>query len=167
MVSNRQPMYVIQSVMLYTCNTCSKAFESKDKRKFCSHSCSAKTTNKLRKILKLCKFCGNEISARNIFCSNKCQGLYQINDKIVNKTTNERTYKKWLLYTFGHKCSSCENTHWLGVKIPIELDHIDGNHKNNNLENLRLLCPNCHAITPTYKSKNKGNGREARRNGAS
>lgn len=47
--------------------------------------------------------------------------------------------------------------------IPLELDHIDGDHENNVEGNLRLICPNCHAQTPTYKNKNKGRGRESRR----
>lgn len=52
-------------------------------------------------------------------------------------------------------CSNCNLTEWLGKPIPIELDHIDGNNLNNNLDNLRLLCPNCHALTDTYRGKNK------------
>lgn len=52
-------------------------------------------------------------------------------------------------------CSNCNLTEWLGKPIPIELDHIDGNTLNNNLDNLRLLCPNCHAFTDTYRGKNK------------
>lgn len=56
---------------------------------------------------------------------------------------------------FTHTCSSCHLTEWMNNPIPLELDHIDGNHENNNLLNLRLLCPNCHAFTPTYRGKNK------------
>jgi len=56
-----------------------------------------------------------------------------------------------------HKCESCLLTEWLGEPIPLELDHIDGDHFNNVLENLRVLCPNCHAKTPTYRGKNKKN----------
>lgn len=52
------------------------------------------------------------------------------------------------------QCSSCCNVSWLGGPIPLELDHIDGKSNNNSLENLRLLCPNCHALTPTYRGKN-------------
>jgi 5-methylcytosine-specific restriction endonuclease McrA len=56
---------------------------------------------------------------------------------------------------FEHQCSSCKRTEWLDNPIPLELDHISGDNKDNRLENLRLLCPNCHALTPTYRGKNK------------
>lgn len=54
-----------------------------------------------------------------------------------------------------HKCECCGLTEWLGEPIPLELDHIDGDHYNNLIENLKILCPNCHAKTPTYRGKNK------------
>lgn len=44
-----------------------------------------------------------------------------------------------------HRCEICGLDSWNGKPIPIELDHIDGNHSNNELENLRIICPNCHA----------------------
>lgn len=53
-----------------------------------------------------------------------------------------------------HKCECCGLTEWQGYKIKLELHHIDGNHKNNSLDNLQLLCPNCHALTDNFKSKN-------------
>jgi 5-methylcytosine-specific restriction endonuclease McrA len=51
-------------------------------------------------------------------------------------------------------CESCGNTEWLGQKLPLELHHIDGDHFNNELKNLQILCPNCHAVLtlPTAES---------------
>lgn len=51
-------------------------------------------------------------------------------------------------------CESCQGKEWQGHKIPLELDHINGIHTDNRIENIRLICPNCHALTPTYRGKN-------------
>jgi len=51
------------------------------------------------------------------------------------------------------KCSRCGITKWQGYPAPLELDHINGDSEDNRLENLRILCPNCHALTPTYRRR--------------
>lgn len=53
-----------------------------------------------------------------------------------------------------HKCELCGTVEWMGKKVPLELDHIDGNHYNNELKNLRVVCPNCHAQQDTNSGKN-------------
>ena len=53
-------------------------------------------------------------------------------------------------------CSVCGLSVWWDKEIQCELDHIDGNKFNHSLENLRMLCPNCHSQTVTYRGKNKG-----------
>ena len=52
-------------------------------------------------------------------------------------------------------CECCGLERWRGQAIPLELHHINGNNRDNRLENLLLLCPNCHALTDTYRGKNK------------
>lgn len=67
-------------------------------------------------------------------------------NKVRHKLLNEG-YKEY-------KCENCGLTEWLGEPIPLELHHKDGNHHNNTLENYMLLCPNCHAMTDSYRGKN-------------
>ena len=52
------------------------------------------------------------------------------------------------------KCELCGSTEWMGKPIPLELHHRDGDHYNNNLDNLEILCPNCHALQPNYRGRN-------------
>lgn len=52
-------------------------------------------------------------------------------------------------------CSECGISEWMQKPLNMELDHIDGNRTNHRIENLRMLCPNCHAQTDTYRSKNR------------
>jgi hypothetical protein len=80
-------------------------------------------------------------------------------EAILNDNTayNSNRLRKRLIAAgyLEHRCSSCNHSEWFGRPIPIELDHINGNIFDNRLENLRLLCPNCHALTHNYRGKNK------------
>lgn len=69
--------------------------------------------------------------------------------------------RRYLFEKYESKCGRCG---WglvnpFTCNIPLEVEHIDGNHTNNVESNLILLCPNCHSLTGTYRSLNKGNGR--------
>jgi hypothetical protein len=57
-----------------------------------------------------------------------------------------------------HRCEACLGTTWRDHPTPLELDHVNGDRFDNRLANLRLLCPNCHALTPTYRGKNMRRG---------
>lgn len=66
----------------------------------------------------------------------------------------ERKRKRVLLEQ-DFKCLHCKISKWLGQAIILEIDHIDGNNKNNERENLQGLCPNCHSLTNTWRGRNK------------
>jgi len=76
-----------------------------------------------------------------------------------------RKAKFLLIRLRGPKCEKCNwsGTHPVTGRTIIQLDHINGDAANNHISNLRLLCPNCHAMTPTFGSLNNGNGRKERR----
>jgi Zn finger protein HypA/HybF involved in hydrogenase expression len=56
---------------------------------------------------------------------------------------------------FEAKCSECELVEWRGRPITLHLEHVNGRSNDNRVENLRLLCPNCHSQTSTYCGRNK------------
>ena len=76
----------------------------------------------------------------------------------LQKSSNIQTNKVRLrLLEEGYKdyrCECCGNTEWLGQPIPLELHHKDGDPTNNTLDNFELRCPNCHALTDSYRGKN-------------
>lgn len=82
---------------------------------------------------------------------------YSLDDYLSRCTyIKSEVYKKYLI-KFGVKkaeCECCKNTTWNNQPIPLELHHVDGNHYNNALDNVQLLCPNCHAQTSTNSGKN-------------
>ena len=116
-----------------------------------------------------CLNCGCECARSTyIYCSNKCQQQYQKN-KIRSDWYNNQNIPGWkyiktiLFEDRGNKCEVCGISEWNGKSLSLEIDHIDGIHTNNNPNNLRIICPNCHSQTDTYKARNKGNGRASRR----
>ena len=84
--------------------------------------------------------------------------MYKSVDAWLTTDSNIRSYKlKLRLFREGILnpiCSNCSLSVWLGQPIPTELDHINGDNRDNRLENLRILCPNCHALTETYRGRN-------------
>lgn len=77
---------------------------------------------------------------------------------VIDSTIQSFKLKK-RLYESGLKEPKCELCGWaeeaLDGRIPVELDHINGDHYDNRLDNLRILCPNCHSLQPTHRGKNK------------
>ena len=72
-----------------------------------------------------------------------------------NKSCKSNTLIRALTILRGWKCEKCRRIEWEGQRIPLCVHHIDGNHINNQIENLQVLCPNCHAQTDNYCGRNK------------
>lgn len=148
-----------------TCIFCNffLSYEQRHK-KFCNSSCAAKYNNLNRKKYSLCMSCNIQISSKNKYCSVSCQQNYLRTESVKNKTAGHVATKNYLIKLHGPKCMECgwDKINPYTNKVPIELEHVDGNSENNELYNLKLLCPNCHSLTPTYKALNKGNGRHKR-----
>lgn len=77
-------------------------------------------------------------------------------DTFTNGTVkkNGKTTAAPLIALRGRKCECCGITSWMGKPINLEVHHVDGHRTNNSLDNLQLLCPNCHSYTPTFAYKN-------------
>ncbi len=126
-----------------------------------------------------CVNCSNPTKRKSYkYCSNKCQADFQYKRFIEkwrvgaidgNKGQQfpqlSNHLKRFLMEKFGSKCCLCDwaKTHPITKRIPLEINHIDGNASNNEENNLQLLCPNCHSLTPNFRNLNKGNGRISRR----
>jgi hypothetical protein len=128
-------------------------------------------------IMLTCRFCNIEIQKtknnNGFYCSNKCQQQYQnkifIDEWLSRNKVGHRakTYqilnavRNWLKETRGSACESCgwDGRHPDDNTSLTEIDHIDGNASNSFIENLRILCPNCHSMTSTYRARNKNSVR--------
>ena len=81
------------------------------------------------------------------------------NFKMENFTTNSKArtgnLRPALIHLRGHRCECCGNTEWMGQPITLEIHHKNGNNTDHSLENLELLCPNCHALTDNWRRQKK------------
>ena len=110
------------------------------------------------------------------YCSNKCQADHRYLQYIHQWKSGDivglqrlgvvsRHIKRYLREKYDNKCCLCgwaEENVKTGL-IPLVADHIDGDWRNNTEDNLRLVCPNCDSISPTYAALNMGRGRKERR----
>ena len=129
-----------------------------------------------KKPKKECLSCGKEPErATYKYCSNVCQLAYQHQSYIRDWKMGEISglsslglvsthIKRYLREKYGNKCILCgwAQTNIKTGQVPLVADHIDGNWRNNAEDNLRLICPNCDSLSPTYAALNKGNGRRNR-----
>lgn len=132
-----------------------------------------------RKERQPCPVCGVKVeNLQAKYCSQSCHQRERHEQWVARWMQNDPTLKtatsngletsnyirRWLEETYGNQCVVCgwAEVHPTTKRVPVQIDHVDGDATNNRPENLRLLCPNHHSLTPTYGALNKGNGRAAR-----
>lgn len=153
------------------CADCGKIISYKQHRdgnKYCSRSCgkSKKTKHKEQN----CPTCGSIFTAKSkqTYCSTKCYKrthVHKLTDQKIEAglVNTARTLRQYLRRHYGDFCVECGQSSIYNYKpLCLQVDHVDGNPDNNFPENLRLLCPNCHSQTPTYKGGNTKNNQRSR-----
>ena len=144
------------------CKQCSNPLPYKEhfRQRFCSRRCSGLYNNPCHP-LRYCKKCKSVLSpaTKGEYCI-KCYAIVQTEDVIEKGLPmTPHRIRSYLIRVRGHRCEQCKLETWLGKPIPLDNHHKDGVWENNDLDNLELLCKNCHALTDSYGSKNIGNGR--------
>jgi hypothetical protein len=149
-----------------------------DNPKFCSKNCAATVNNRgIRRYpvahRGFCRNCGNDLrSGQFAYCSESCsqEGRRALTIARWLETGTTRgvvvnpTIRTHILAEQDGCCAICGMAReWNGMPLVFVLDHIDGNSSDNSRGNVRLICPNCDSQLPTYKARNRGNGRFARR----
>jgi hypothetical protein len=152
---------------------CGNAIKKRAK-KYCSLSCLHRTQKKPRG--QCLSGCGRQVKlARSHYCSYRCMHAHRhavkaqtfITQGGVSGHVPLHFLARVLRDFYGERCMKCgwAQRHEKTGKVPVEIEHIDGNWRNNRLTNLTLLCPNCHALTPTFRGLNRGRGRALRLGG--
>lgn len=150
-------------------------YEKREKQ-FCNHSCSAAFNNSKRIRPRMCVGCGLPFTRRHVAaaCSQRCDKEAKYRGYIQRWLNGEipggswaavaNPVRKWLIETHGEQCSICgwAEVHPVSKRIPLQVDHIDGDPYKHRPNNLRLLCPNCHSLTPNFGGLNRGKGRKER-----
>lgn len=166
-------------------NLCAVTFEvvKSSKRKFCSHSCAAVVNNigvTRHGDSTKCLRCANPTWRRNKkYCSRECMTKHYVEGWLagIRSAQNKYTIAEWarrfVFERAGYQCEAIDSRTGFrcdedrlksnGTTV-LEVDHMDGNWQNSWPDNLRALCPTCHALTETYGAANMGNGRTWKKN---
>ncbi len=98
--------------------------------------------------------------SKGVVCRDSQDYLKKYDKNIIKHISTDSIKKKILQdKIMPYKCNICGLSEWIGNPIPLELHHKDGDRWNNEINNLEIICPNCHTLTDNYKGKkNKGNG---------
>jgi hypothetical protein len=148
-------------------------WKQRERVECCSQICAGYRKHGLpfsKKNPRKCPVCGVRVVGETVHCSKKCQheADWAAKKQRLHSVGNldgcgARTIRVFLFDTQGRVCALCGITEWQGHPAPMIADHINGDPTDNRVANLRLVCPNCDALLPTSKGRNRGRGRKKRR----
>jgi len=177
----------LKKLYKFVCKKCGKVItllltDNQYKRSRCKDRfyCSNKCYLTRNEIIVKCLNCGAKLQydkrkRKKKYCNGNCLKEYRYKKYIEDwknglesgmcKFDMNPKIRKYISEKYNNSCCKC-GWHEVNIKTgktPLQMEHIDGNYKNNKEANLELLCPNCHSLTGTYGSLNKGNGRRSRK----
>ena len=147
--------------MIIECDHCKSKFNKKPsqialtKSNFCSRKCFSEHNKTAETITQECGYCGKNVTRKAsdirktknksgiIYCNKNCAASHKTGIRSTNWKGGNYSYRKRALREYNSSCSRCGYNEYIKV---LQVHHVDHDRRNNDIENLEVLCPTCHTV---------------------